>query len=254
MSSLEGQVSVITAASRGIGRAIAYELARLGSALVINSLHQENCDNMKHELQRQGVEIEYVAGDIGDREVCAQLITKAVDAYGKIDVLVNNAGITIVNPALDFRDDDWDKTIKVNLNSAFYCSKLAATNMVRNGYGRIINIASVAGITPFPDRVAYCTTKAALIMMTRAMAIELAGRGVTVNCVAPGWVKTEGVKERMAKGFYSEESILLRSPIKRMGTPEEIARVVAFIASKDSSYMTGETVIVDGGWSSWGYL
>ena len=178
----------------------------------------------------------------------------SVSRFGRLDILVNCAGITIISPAEEFALDDWKKTVDTNLNSAFYCSKFAARHMLEQRYGRIVNIGSVAGVVPFPQRLAYCTTKAALAMMTKGMAIEWASRGVNVNCVVPGWVETEGVRERIRRKLYSKEPILRRTPMGRMGEPGEIAKLVAYLVSDDSGYMTGSAIAIDGGWSSYGYF
>ncbi|MDG6934706.1 MAG: 3-oxoacyl-ACP reductase FabG [Nitrososphaerota archaeon] len=251
---LKGKVGVVTAAGRGLGKAIALELASKGCAVLVNSATEKNSSRTESEIRKAGGTAIHKAGDVSDPSFCKSLINLAVSEFGSLDILVNNAGITVIHPAEDFPEKEWEKTMNTNLSSAFYCSKAAAQVMIRKGYGRIINISSAAGITPFPLRLAYCTSKAALIMMTKAMAIEWAKHGITVNAVAPGWVETEGVKERIAKGYYSKNPIVKRSPMGRMGSPSEIAKLVAFIASGDSSYMTGETIVIDGGWTAYGYL
>jgi NAD(P)-dependent dehydrogenase (short-subunit alcohol dehydrogenase family) len=251
---LGGKIAIVTAAGRGLGRAIAVELASKGCAVLVNSITEENSARTESEIKKMGGVAIHLAGDVGDPNFCRSLIEEANSKLGSLDILVNNAGITRIHPAVEFPEEDWRRTLDVNLNSAFYCSKAAAQIMLKKRYGRIINIASAAGITPFPMRLAYCTTKAALIMMTKAMAIEWAKDGVTVNAIAPGWLETEGVKERIEKGYYSKQPILKRSPMGRMGLPSEVAKLVSFIASENSSYITGETFIIDGGWTSYGYF
>jgi NAD(P)-dependent dehydrogenase (short-subunit alcohol dehydrogenase family) len=251
---LKGKVAIVTAAGRGLGRAIAIELASKGCAVLVNSITEENSTRTAFEINKMGGIAIHLAGDVGDPNFCRYLVEEANSKLGSPHILVNNAGITRIHPAAEFPEEDWKRTLDVNLNSAFYCSKAVAQVMLKRGYGRIINIASAAGVIPFPMRLAYCTTKAALIMMTKAMAIEWAKYGITVNAVAPGWLETEGVKERIEKGYYSKEHILKRSPMGRMGLPSEVAKLVCFIASENSSYITGETFIIDGGWTSYGYF
>ena len=251
---LEGRVAVVTAAGRGIGRAIAMELGRRGAMTMVNSLHRETSEATVKSIVEEGGEARFMVGDVGRPEFAESLMEGAVSAYGKLDVLVNNAGVAMVAPAEELGVDEWKKTMDTNLNSAFYCSKFAARHMLKQRYGRIVNISSVAGITPFPLRLAYSTSKAALIMMTKELAIEWADRGVTVNCVAPGWVETEGLRDRIQKKLYAEEPILKRTPAGRMGRPEEVAKLVAHLVSDENSFMTGSAVTFDGGWSSYGYL
>ena len=251
---LNGKVALVTAAGRGIGRAIALELANRGADLMVNSIHEETSRSMARSIVGAGGRAESMAGDVGDPKFAEKLVEGTVSRYGRLDILVNCAGITIISPAEEFALDDWKKTVDTNLNSAFYCSKFAAKHMLKQRYGRIVNIGSVAGVVPFPQRLAYCTTKAALAMMTKGMAIEWASRGVNVNCVVPGWVETEGVRERMRRKLYSKEPILRRTPMGRMGEPGEIAKLVAYLVSDDSGYMTGSAIAIDGGWSSYGYF
>ncbi|MDG6901640.1 MAG: 3-oxoacyl-ACP reductase FabG [Nitrososphaerota archaeon] len=252
--SLERKVALVTAAGRGIGRAIAIELAARGARTMVNSLHRATAGDTASAIAEAGGKAKTMVGDVGIPGVAERLVKATISAFGQLDILVNNAGMTVISPAEEFGLDRWRKTMDTNLNSAFYCSKFAARHMLERRYGRIVNIASVAGVTPFPLRLAYCTSKAALIMMTKGMAIEWAGRGVNVNCVVPGWIETEGVKERIRRKLYSKAPILKRTPMGRMGSPEEVARLVAYVASDESSYMSGSAITMDGGWSSYGYF
>ena len=251
---LNGRVALVTAAGRGIGRADALELADRGANLMVNSVHAETSGAVARSIVGGGSRAEYMTGDVGDPKFAERLVEATVSRYGRLDILVNCAGVTMISPAEEFSLDDWRKTVDTNLNSAFYCSKFAAKHMLKQRHGSIVNIGSVAGVVPFPQRLAYCTTKAALIMMTKGMAIEWASRGVNVNCVVPGWVETEGVRGRIRRGLYSKEPILRRTPMGRMGEPEEIAKLVAYVVSDDSGYMTGSAITIDGGWSSYGYF
>lgn len=242
---LKGKVAVVTGASRGIGRAIALTLAKYGADVVVNySGSKEKAEAVAEEIREMGQRAEVVQADVSKAEDCENLFAKAVQTFGTVDILVNNAGITRDGLAVRMREEDFDKVIDTNLKGAFLCMKQAGAIMMKKRKGRIINISSVVAIYGNAGQINYCAAKAGIIGMTKSLAKELAGRNVTVNAVAPGYIDTDMTAVLSDK---VKEAVLAQIPLKRMGTPEDIAETVAFLASDKSSYITGQTIQVDGG-------
>jgi 3-oxoacyl-[acyl-carrier protein] reductase len=242
---LAGRVAVVTGASRGIGRAIAIELAKRGSKVIVN---YKNSEKAAHEVvsiieSHGGTALPYQA-DIASFDQAKGLIQAAIDSYGKIDILVNNAGITRDTLIMRMSEEDWDDVQDTNLKGTFNCSKAAVRPMIRKRFGRIINITSVSGHIGNPGQTNYSASKAGQMGFTKALAREVATRNITVNAIAAGIVDTE-----ILEGMPDEatEFILSMVPLGRMGEPEEIAYAVAFLASEESSYITGQVLAVDGG-------
>ena len=193
-------------------------------------------------------------GDISNKGEVEAIAEKAQEAFGGVDILVNNAGINIVKPVREMSGEEWLRVMNVNLNGVFLCSKIIGEQMINRGSGRIINIASMVGINPFPSRGPYATSKAGVIMFTRELAIEWAKYGITVNAIAPGFVKSDMLLDRIKKGDISKEAILRRVPIKRLADPIEIGNLASFIASEDASYITGQVFTIDGGYTAYGFI
>jgi len=239
------RVAIVTGASRGIGRAIALALARGGAAVVVNYTSRADAAAQTVEaLKDAGGRALAFRADVADPGEAAGLVKAAVDEFGRVDILVNNAGVTRDNLILRMKDEDWDTVFGVNLKGAFNCARAAVRGMVKNHYGRIINISSVVGLTGNSGQANYCAAKAGLIGFTKAMAKELGSRSITVNAVAPGFINTEmtaGLAEEMKK------KMLAQVPLKRFGVPEEVAGAVVFLASDAAGYITGQTITVDGG-------
>jgi 3-oxoacyl-[acyl-carrier protein] reductase len=243
--SLEGRVAVVTGASRGIGQAIAIELARRGAAVVVNyNRSTGEADAVVNHIRAAGGRAEAIQADVSDSQQAQQLIKAAVETFGGIDILVNNAGITHDTLILMMSEEDWDRVIDTNLKSTFNCSKAAVRHMIRKKYGRIINITSVSGQAGQAGQTNYSASKAGQIGFTKALAREVASRQITVNAVAPGFVTT-ALTEVLSPEI--KEATLKATPLGRWGSPEDIAHAVAFLASDQAAYITGQVLAVDGG-------
>lgn len=242
---LDGKVALVTGASRGIGRAIATELARHGAKVVVNySRDAEGAQAGVEAIKALGSQGCAVQADVSDFKAAQGLIKTAVETYGSLDILVNNAGTTRDMVIMLMPEADWDLVIQTNLKSAFNCSKAAVKTMLRRRSGRVINITSVSGIAGNAGQTNYSASKAGLIGFTRALAREVAARNITVNAVAPGFVPTaltNGLPEEL------KEASLKNIPLGRWGTPEDVAYAVAFLAGPEAGYITGQVLSVDGG-------
>ncbi len=243
---LEGKIAVVTGASRGIGRAIAEDLAANGAAVVVNyNSNAAAADEVVAGIEKGGGTAVAVQADVSDFAASQQLIKTALDTYGQIDILVNNAGTTRDTLLLIMKEAQWDTVLDTNLKSVFNCCKAAARPMVRRKQGgRIINISSVSGIVGQPGQANYAASKAGIIGFTKSLAKELGSRSITVNAVAPGFVLTDltaGLSEELV------QKALEFIPLGRWGEPDEIANVVTFLASDKAAYITGEVIQVDGG-------
>ncbi|HDQ72453.1 MAG TPA: 3-oxoacyl-[acyl-carrier-protein] reductase [Chloroflexi bacterium] len=242
---LKQKVAVVTGASRGIGRAIALELARRGTRVVVNYHRSaEAAEDVVEAIKKAGGEAIAVQADVSDFEQAGQLIKTAIDTYGQIDILVNNAGTTRDQLLMLMKEQDWDDVIRINLKSVFNCCKAAARPMVKKRQGRIINITSVVGITGQAGQSNYAASKAGIIGFTKSLAKEIGPRHITVNCIAPGFIPTDLT---MGQPEEWKEQIIEATPLRRMGQPEEIAYAVAFLASDEAAFITGEVLSVDGG-------
>ncbi len=242
---LNGKVAIVTGGSRGIGRTIAIALAQRGARVVVNYASRTGAATEVVEIIRGagGKAIAYQANVAKPAEAIA--LVKATGAeFNRIDILVNNAGITRDSLVVRMKDEDWDAVLDVNLKGAYNCIKAVARGMLKNHYGRIINISSVVGLVGNIGQANYCAAKAGLIGLTRAMAKELGSRNITVNAVAPGFITTE-MSEALPEEVKS--AMLAQIPLKRFGNPGDVAGLVAFLASDAAGYITGQTIAVDGG-------
>lgn len=245
MSQLGDRVAIVTGASRGIGRAIALELASRGAAVIVNyNSSPVSAEEVVGAIVAAGGNAAAVQADVSDEGQVDALFKKTADLYGKIDIVVNNAGVTRDNLIIRMKHEDFDTVINNNLKSAWLMCKAAIGVMMRKRYGRIINISSVSGVIGQAGQTNYSASKAGLIGLTKALAREYANRGITVNAVAPGFVLTDLTKDLPDDLVKQLNSVI---PLGRWGTPEEIARSTAFFASDDASYITGQVLNVDGG-------
>ena len=242
---LKGKTAVVTGASRGIGRAIALKLAKHGANVVVN--YRNSVDAVQEvvkEIEALGVKVLAIQADISSYTDVENMIKKSVEEFGSIDVLVNNAGITKDGLLMRMKEADFDSVIDINLKGAFNCTRHVAAIMLKQRSGRIINISSVSGLTGNAGQVNYSAAKAGIIGMTKSVAKEFGSRGVTCNAVAPGYIQTDMTEDLPAK---VKDTIMGTIPLKRLGRPEDVANVVAFLATDEAAYITGQVINVDGG-------
>jgi len=244
LKGISGKTALITGSARGIGFAIANHLGRQGANMVISDILEDQANSAAELLKSQGVKAISVAGDISKPEDIKLLFNAANDAFGGVDILVNNAGITRDNLLIRLDEQSWDSVMAVNLKGAFLCIKAAARGMMKKRYGRIVNMASIVGIIGNAGQANYSASKAGLIALTKSAAKELAGRGITVNAIAPGFIKTD-MTDKLPDEV--KEAFLNNIPLKRAGTPNDIAELVTFLISDNASYITGQVINIDGG-------
>ncbi len=241
---LTGQVALVTGASRGLGRAIAVALGKAGAKVACVARNREKLEQTTQEIVAAGGTAECFECDVTSGDSVQQVVDAVEEKWGKLDILVNNAGITRDTLIPRMQDDQWDDVINTNLRGAFLFTRAATRPMLQARYGRIINIASVSGLMGNPGQANYSASKAGLIGMTRTVARELAGRKITVNAVAPGFIESE-MTEALGESILKE--VKTRIPVKRLGMAQEIADAVVFLAAPGSAYITGQVLTVDGG-------
>ncbi len=242
---LDGKVALVTGASRGIGRAVALKLASEGAKVAINYAgSQGKAEEVKAEIEKMGGEAILVQANVADKDAVEQMVGAVVDAFGTIDILVNNAGITRDGLLARMKDEDFEAVVDTNLKGVFYCTKAVAKLMMKKRSGRIVNMASVVGLTGNAGQTNYAASKAGVIGFSKSAAKELASRGITVNMVAPGFIATDMTEAMNEK---AKEAVLGTIPLKREGQPEDVANAVLFLVSENASYITGQIVNVDGG-------
>ncbi|MCU0474523.1 MAG: 3-oxoacyl-[acyl-carrier-protein] reductase [Anaerolineae bacterium] len=245
MAGVQGRVAIVTGASRGIGRAIALELGKQGASVVVNyNSSPAAAEEVVQAITEAGGKAVAVQANVSDEAQVEALFKAAVEAFGKVDIVVNNAGVTRDNLIIRMKPEDFDTVIDTNLRSAWLCCKAAIGVMMRKRYGRIINISSVSGVVGQSGQTNYSASKAGLLGLTKSLAREYANRGITVNAVAPGFVLTDLTKDLPAELVSQLNTVI---PVGRWGAVEEIAHATAFLASDEASYITGQVLNVDGG-------
>ncbi len=247
---LKGKVAIVTGARRGMGKTHALALAKAGAKVVVADISLEDCEAVATEIKDAKGEAMAIKCDVSNKDEVDEMVTKTVAKLGKIDILVNNAGICQFKPFLELTEEEWNRTININLKGYFLCAQACAKEMVKQKSGAIVNIASIAmgqvGVG-FATLAHYCASKGGIVAMTEAMAIELGPFNIRVNAIAPGVIETPMI-DPIKQDPKTMEGILARIPLHRMGKPEEVSNLVLFLASDASSYMTGSTVVIDGGW------
>ncbi len=240
---LSDRVAIVTGAGRGIGRALALKLAGAGAVVVVNDIN-EDCQEVAQEIGATGRQSLAVIADVASSTDVAGLVEKTTVAFGKVDILINNAGIARDQLVMRMSDEDWDKVLAVDLKSVFLCTRAVLRYMIKQRWGRIISISSIVGLVGNPGQANYASAKAGIIGFTRAVAKEVASRGITVNAIAPGFIDTEMTRSLTEN---QRQELLSRIPLGRLGSPDDVAAAVAFLASEDAGYITGQVLTVDGG-------
>ncbi len=244
MFSLRNKIAIVTGASQGIGKTTAELFSKSGAHVVCIARNEEKIKNLANTISKNGHSASYNSCDISDGDLFQNTIKSVINDYGKIDILINNAGITRDSLILRMKDHQWDDVLNTNLKGAFYATKSVLRSMMKNKYGRIINITSIVGLQGNSGQSNYSASKAGLIGFSQSVAKEVASRGITINCIAPGWIETEMTSD-LPQDIKSE--IIKSIPIGKTGTTEDIAYTALFLASKESKYITGQTITVDGG-------
>jgi 3-oxoacyl-[acyl-carrier protein] reductase len=242
---LAGKVAVVTGASRGIGKSIALELAKQGADVVVNYAGSvERANEVVKEIEALGRKAISIQCDVSDSDAVNAMMKEVLEAFGSLDILVNNAGITRDNLLMRMKDSEWDDVINTNLKGVFLCTKAVTRPMMKQRKGRIINITSIVGVTGNPGQANYVAAKAGVIGLTKTTAKELAQRNITVNAIAPGFITTD-MTDKLTEEV--KNGMLTQIPLGQFGKPEDIANAVVFLASDESSYITGQTLHIDGG-------
>lgn len=242
---LKGKNALVTGASRGIGRAIALELAKQGSNVAINYAgNEKKAEAVVQEIEKLGCKAIKIQTDVADETAVKMMVKEVISEFGSLDILVNNAGITRDNLLMRMKETEFDEVINTNLKGVFLCTKAVTRQMMKQRAGKIINVASIVGISGNPGQANYVAAKAGVIGLTKTTAKELASRNILVNAVAPGFISTDMTE---ALSPEQQEEMLTMIPLQKLGEPEDVAKVVRFLASDDASYITGQTIHIDGG-------
>ncbi len=246
---VRGQIALVTGAARGIGRACALALAQAGADVALGLRDARTGGDLAREIEGLGRRALPLQMDMTRLVEVRQAIDAAAAHFGRLDILVNNAGLAPENPAEDVREEDFDLTLAVNLKGTFFASQAAGRVMIRQKYGRIVNVGSQAGFVALPTESVYCMTKAAISHLTKCLAVEWARHNITVNAVAPTFIRTPGTAECLANDAFRAD-VLSRIPLGRIGEPMEVAAAVVYLASPAASLVTGTTLLIDGGWTA----
>jgi NAD(P)-dependent dehydrogenase (short-subunit alcohol dehydrogenase family) len=254
MSRLSGRVALVTGAGRGIGRGVALGFAREGADLVLVSRTEQELQEVAEEARRAGVEALVAAADVRDEAAVTAAVDAAVAHFGRVDVLLNAAGIPMVSPTTELPIESWQRAIDINLTGTFLFCQAVGRVMVAQGRGSIINIGSIHSFQGIPMRAAYAASKGGVLQFTRSLAVEWAPLGVRVNMIAPGWIRTPLQDELVAQGKLDRAPLIARTPARRIGEVSDLVGPAVFLASDESAFVVGEMLVVDGGWGVYGFL
>ena len=246
---LQDNVAIITGGGTGIGRGIAQMFAKEGAKVVVVGKRKDLLDQTVAQITQNNGDAVALEGDVSNNTQVVQLAEKVVSDFGKIDILVNNAGVYVPNDAATATEREWDMVMSIDLKGVWLCSKACLPYMIKQGRGKIINIASIAGLVGFDGSAAYCAAKGAVVNLTREMSLDYSPKHINVNAIAPGVIDTEMTKPFL-KDATERESLLGNTPIGRIGAPEDIAYAALYLASNESDFVSGHTLVVDGGWTS----
>jgi len=247
---LTGQVALVTGAARGLGRAISLALAHAGADVALGLRDVKADSGLAAEIRSMGRRALPLQMDMSNLDQVQWAVAETAREFGRLDILVNNAGLGPENPAEKVREEDFDLTVAVNLKGTFFASQAAGRVMIRQGSGKIINMSSQAGFTALPTESIYCMTKAAIAHLTKCLAVEWGKHGITVNAVAPTFIRTPGTEAALADSAFRADTIERIAGLHRIGEPMEVAGTVVFLASAAASLITGETILIDGGWTA----
>jgi len=244
---LQNKVAIVTGSTRGIGRGIAERLVREGAIVIVNGRRIEDAERVAKEIDPSGKKTAAIAADTSNALQVNSMIGETVKRFGRIDILVNNAGVLELENFVDIKEESWDRIMDVDLKGYLLCGQAAARQMIKQGGGKIVNIASIAGTIAYPQLAHYCAAKAGIINLTKVMALELGKHKINVNAIGPGLIESDMTKS-MLDDPDSKKMFIEKIPLGRIGKPEDIAGAAAFLASEDAEYITGVTLFVDGGW------
>lgn len=252
---LNGKVVFNTGAASGIGLAMARAFASHGAKLMLLDLDAAGLNRVREELQatHPALQVETYVASITDPAAVDQAMQKTVDVFGRVDVLLNNAGISMNKPSLEVTPEEWRRTIDIDLSGIFFCCQSAARRMIGNGGGVILATASMWGLASSARRAAYCAAKAGVVSLCKSLAVEWAEHAIRVNAICPGYIQTALVSDLVNRGVLDERALRARTPLGRLGTPEEVAQTALYLASDLAAYVTGHAMVLDGGWTANGY-
>jgi NAD(P)-dependent dehydrogenase (short-subunit alcohol dehydrogenase family) len=251
---LKDRVAIITGASKGIGKGIGVRYSQEGAKVVLASRSVDLLSAIVDEIKKTGGQALAFAVDVRKPESIQEVVDRTVAKYGRLDIMVNNAGISMAHPSEDLSSEEWTRAVETDLFGVFYGSQSAARQMMRQGGGCVINVTSVYGLVAAPMRAAYCASKAGANMLTKVLAIEWASKNIRVNAIAPGYIRTELVQDLIDKGILPVGAIEKRTPKGRIGEVTDVLALAVYLASDEASFMTGSIVTIDGGWTAYGYL
>jgi NAD(P)-dependent dehydrogenase (short-subunit alcohol dehydrogenase family) len=251
---LKNKVAIISGAARGIGESIASRLCAEGAKVIISDIDLQAAQSTSSRLNSEGYKTIALKANVGNKADVEGMVKETLNAFDRVDILVNNAGMSVVGASAELEESRWRTGIDVMLTGVFFCSQAAGEEMIKQKSGKIINIAAINGIDAFPERACYCSAKAGVMALTKVLGCEWARYNINVNAVAPGYIETDLVKNLVTQGTLDVDELAGRTPNGRLAKPGDVADTAVFLASEDSKHIVGQTIVVDGGWTAYGYL